>query len=171
MDPTLKYPKTLVLLDSFIIVGIQRNIIQKEEVDPQKAQIGKTFEEYYSMQLYDQIPNRLHPMRTHCLYFGLSDGQDWLEMKYTIVVGELVSEVKKVPEGMVSIQVPAHRFCRFDCGPGPIPDIVIEAWQSFCKMNPLDFGGDRTHDYELEVYPEDQFDKNNMKFSLYIGIQ
>ncbi|CAK66670.1 unnamed protein product (macronuclear) [Paramecium tetraurelia] len=169
--PTLKYPERLVQLDSFTIIGIQRNIIQKDEVDPLKAQIGKTFDEYYSKQLYDQIPNRLHPMRTHCLYFELSDGQDWLEMKYKIVVGELVSEVTNVPEGMVSMQVPAHRFCRFDCGPGPIPDVVIEAWQTLGKLNPQDFGEDRTHDFELEVYPEDQLDRNSMKFQLYIGIQ
>ncbi|CAD8139606.1 unnamed protein product [Paramecium octaurelia] len=167
MDSTLKYPKTLVQLDSFTIVGIQRNILQKDELDPQKAQIGRTFDEYYSKQLYDQIPNRLNPMRTHCLYFELSDGQDWQEMKYKIVVGEQVSQVKNVPEGMVSIKVPAHHFCRFDCGPGPIPDVVIEAWQSLGKLNPEEFGGDRTHDFELEVYPEDQLDRNSMKFHLY----
>ncbi|CAD8162504.1 unnamed protein product [Paramecium pentaurelia] len=172
MDHPVKVnPRTTVELDSFTLVGIQRTIIQKDEIDPQTGQIGKAYEEYYGKQLHDKIPNRLHPMRTHCLYFGYSNAQNWQEMKYNMVLGEIVSDATNVPEGMVSVQVPAHRFCRFDCGPGSIPGVVIDAWQSLCQLTPEDFGGVRTHDYELEVYPEDQFDKNNLKFLLYIGIQ
>ncbi|CAD8182467.1 unnamed protein product [Paramecium octaurelia] len=171
MDHTHKTnPRTTVELASFTLVGVQRTIIQKDEIDPQTGQIGKTYEEYYGKQLHDKIPNRLHPMRTYCLYYGYSNAQNWQEMKYTMVLGEIVSDASNVPEGMVSVQVPAHRFCRFDCGPGPIPGVVIDAWQSLCKLTPEDFGGVRTHDYELEVYPEDQIDKNNMKFQLFIGI-
>lgn len=45
-----------------------------------------------------------------------------------MILGELVSEVTNLPEGLISVTVPAHRFCRFDCGPGPLPKVVIDAW-------------------------------------------
>ncbi|CAD8099116.1 unnamed protein product [Paramecium primaurelia] len=172
MDPQAQVPtRTVVELPTFTIVGLVRNIIQKEEQDPKTGQIGKAYEEYFDKQIHDKIPHRLYPKRTYCMYYEYQNADNQEEIRYKMVLGEMVSQVTDIPEGLVAVKVPAHHFCRFDCGPGPIPKVVIDAWQSLPNLTSEEFGGVRSHDFDFEVYPEDINLKENIKFELFIGIQ
>ncbi|CAD8093707.1 unnamed protein product [Paramecium primaurelia] len=172
MDMQAQKPQlTVVELPSFILVGLTRNIIQKEELDPNTGQIGKAYEEYFEKQIYDKIPHRSFPKRTYCMYYEYQNPHDLQEIKYKMVLGEMVSEVTDLPEGLVAVIVPEHRFCRFDCGPGSIPKVVIDAWQSLPNLSPEELGGARSYDYDFEVYPEDINVNENIKFELLIGLQ
>ncbi|CAK57064.1 unnamed protein product (macronuclear) [Paramecium tetraurelia] len=140
MDPQAQIPnRTVVELQTFTLVGLMRNIIQKEEQDPKTGQIGKAYEEYFDKQVHELIPHRIHPKRTYCMYYDYQNPENQEEIRYKMVLGEVVSEVTDLPEGLVAVTVPAHHFCRLDCGPGPIPKVVIDAWQSLPKFNPLRF--------------------------------
>ncbi|CAK79197.1 unnamed protein product (macronuclear) [Paramecium tetraurelia] len=172
MDPQTQKPKlTVIDLPTFTLVGLTRDIIQKEELDPQTGQIGKAYEEYFDMQMNEKIPHRLHPKRTYCMYYEYQNPHDHDEIKYKMVLGEMVSEVTNLPEGLIAVTVPAHRFCRFDCGPGPIPKVIIDAWQSLPKLSPDELGGTRSYDYDFEVYPEELNVNENIKLELFIGLQ
>ncbi|CAD8090479.1 unnamed protein product [Paramecium sonneborni] len=164
-------PRSVVDLPSFTLVGLIRNIIQKEELDPQTGQIGKTYEEYFNNKIHDKIPNRLHPKRTYCMYYEYQNPHDNEEIRYKMILGEVVSEVTDLPDGLVAVKVPAHRYCRFDCGPGPLPKVVIDAWQSLPNLSPQQLGGTRSHDFDFEIYPEDTNTQENIKFELFISLQ
>ncbi|CAD8194513.1 unnamed protein product [Paramecium pentaurelia] len=163
MNPQIQAPKRKVVEQpSFTIV---------EELDPNTGQIRKAHEDYFSQQIHDKIPHRLHPKRTYCIYYEYQSPNDQNENRYKIVLGEMVSEVNDLSEGLVAVTVPAHRFCCFDCGPGPIPKVVIDAWSSLSTLSPEELGGVRSYDFDFEVYPEDINLKENIKFELFIGIQ
>lgn len=72
-----------------------------------------------------------------------------------MLLGEVVSEVGELPDGLVAVIIPAHSFCRLDCGSGQIPDIVIDAWQSL-RQTSEELGGERSYDYDFEVYTDNE---------------
>lgn len=65
-----------------------RNIKQKEEIDADTGQIGKTYEEYFGKQLFSQIPNRTNPMRTYCVYYEYQNPENFEEISYKMLLGE-----------------------------------------------------------------------------------
>ncbi|CAD8126472.1 unnamed protein product [Paramecium sonneborni] len=162
--------KELVHIPKFTVIGLRRRIHLAKEQDQQNNTFSQTYKEFFSKKLNEQIQNRAYPGRTYCLYYDFKDFEDRSQLNYYILVGEVVTEVGVVPEGMEVYDVEESDYAKFQGGPGPIPDIIKQTWSSLHKIKPEEWGGKRTYKTEFEVYREGQEDIQNMTFQLYIGL-
>jgi predicted transcriptional regulator YdeE len=89
---------------------------------------------------------------------------------YTYVLGVRVSSVDKVPEGMMTVNVPAGKYAVVDSEQGPLPEVMPKVWQRIYAMSPSEMGGQRAFKADYEVYPEG-FDWQNAQIPVSIGLK
>lgn len=41
----------------------------------------------------------------------------------------MVGDVKELPEGLSKVTVPAHKYCKIECGPGSLFEIKVNVWK------------------------------------------
>jgi predicted transcriptional regulator YdeE len=90
--------------------------------------------------------------------------------EYTYVLGVRVSAVDKLPEGMISVTVPAGKYAVIDSEKGPLPEVLPKVWQRIAAMPATELGGQRAFKADYEVYPEG-FDWQNAQIPVYVGLK
>jgi predicted transcriptional regulator YdeE len=154
-------------LPAIQLIGITTRTNNRQEMDPTTAKIGKTVQHYMEAGLADTIPARVKPCTTFCVY---TDYESDYTGDYTYFIGEMVSSLDKVPEGLKPLTIAAHAYTKFTTAPGPMPNVCIQAWQTIWQMTPEQLGGKRSYVADFEIYDERAADFEKTVLDIYIGI-
>ncbi|MDP3385798.1 MAG: GyrI-like domain-containing protein, partial [Eubacteriales bacterium] len=143
--------KIRVQMPEIKLVGIKVRTNSKAECDSLTAKISPCVQQYFHQQLADKIPQRKNPGTTFCAY---TDYESDYTGDYTFYIGEEVSAIDDTSEGLESHIIPPQTYIKFTTEPGPMPIVVINAWQEIWKMSPETLGGKRRYHTDFEVYDE-----------------
>lgn len=138
------------------------------EVDPTTNNVAKTIMEYFHNKLHDKIQHRKTPGTTYCIYTQYESDHNG---EYTYFIGEEVTSLQDIDKELETLSIPAQRYIKFTCGPGPMPDLCIEAWQAIWALSADELGGERAYIADFEVYDERSQDHSNLTLDIYIGIK
>lgn len=130
--------------------------------------IPKTIHKYFTENIAGRIQNRKNSGITFCAYTEYESDHTG---EYTYFVGEEVTSIDEVPEGLELLSVPASNYTKFTIGPGKMPEICIQAWQQIWQMDESALGGKRSFMTDFEVYDYRRADPQNTIFDLYINLK
>ena len=160
--------QAVIQMPEMRLVGIAARTNNAAEIEPSTAKIGTTVQHYFNNALAEKISNRTTPETSYCVY---TDYESDFTGVYTYFIGEVVSHIDSIPEGFSSVVIPAQSYVKFTNGPGPMPDICIETWQSIWKMSAEDLGGERSYLADFEIYDKRATNYNNVVLDICIGIK
>ncbi len=167
-------------LDEIKLVGIHAHTCYADESkiyeDPnfaygsinENSKITPCVMKYFHEGLSQQIPNRLNPGKTFCVY---TEYESDFKGAYKYFIGEEVSSFENVPEGFSTHTIPAQKYAKFTTDPGPMPATVIDAWKEIWQTSEEQFGAPREYHSDFEVYDERAADHTNVIVDLFIGIK
>ncbi len=160
--------KTTLTLSEIKLAGIKIRTNNANEKIPDKAKIEKTLKHYFGSHLPAKITGRLQPGTTYCVYTEYDkDAQG----DYTYFVGEAVDTFDGLDASLSQLILPASPYQKFECGPGPMPSVCIEAWQQIWQLSQADLGGERSYRADFEVYDERASNPSNTSLDIYIGLK
>ena len=159
--------KQIITLEAIKLVGITARTNNANEMDPAKAKIGQVISKYFGEGIADQIPNRSNPGVTYAVY---TEYENEHHGEYTYFFGEAVDHFDDLPESLSTLLIPASSYTKFTTGSGPMPNVVIDAWQAIWQMTSDDFGGNRCYGADFEVYDARAADPQNAILDIFIGI-
>jgi predicted transcriptional regulator YdeE len=163
-----KMKKTQTSLPEIKLIGITARTNNTNEIDPSLAKISSTVQQYFQGGLPSQIPNRKKPGITLCAY---TDYESDMTGDYTYFIGEEVSSFENLPEGFQTLTIQPQQYAKFTTEPGPMPAIIIDAWQKIWGMTTQDFSGQRSYHADFELYDERASDPQNAILDVFIGIK
>ena len=159
--------KAIETLPPLKLIGITARTNNAREMDPAAACIGAMMGRYFGGGLAHQIPGRITPDTTYCVYTHYESD---VMGDYTYFIGEAVDAFDAVPEGLEMLEIPAQRYAHFTTEPGAMPGVVIGAWQSIWSMSDEVLGGARAYVADMEIYGAGATDPQNSIVDVYIGI-
>lgn len=160
--------KEKAALPEIKLAGITARTNNANEADPSLAKITPTVQRWFQENLSAKIPHGVNPGRTFCAY---TEYESDFRGDYTFFVGEEVSSFDGLPAGVKALAVEAQDYAKFTTNSGPMPDIVIAAWQEIWQMTPNDLEGQRRYSTDFEVYDGRAADPQNAVVDIYIGIK
>ena len=150
------------------IVGLKVRTNNQTEVNSLEGKIFPCVRKYFHQNIADQIPSRIHPGVTYCIY---TDYESDHHGNYTYFIGEEVNSFASVPDDLETVTIPAQKYAKFTNGPGSMPDVIRKPWEQIWQMTPADFGGKRRYLTDFEIYDERSRDHQNVILDIYIGIE
>ena len=149
------------------LVGLSVRTNNKAESNPATAKISPCVQQYFQQQWAEKTPHRISPGKTFCAYTNYESDYTG---DYTFYIGEEVNSIEGIPEGLEIHIIPPQAYVKFTTEPGPMPNVVIKAWQEIWKMSSHDLGRQRRYHTDFEVYDERAQDPQNTILDIYIGI-
>lgn len=160
--------KTIEEKPEIKLVGISVRTSYQNETSKDQGKIGPCVQRYFHNALFDQIPNRKNPGVTFCIY---TDYESDYTGAYTYFIGEEVESLETpLPEEFDTHVIPRQDYAKFTTNPGPMPDVLINAWNNIWNMSSEDLGGKRLYHSDFEIYDERAADHNNVVLDVFIGI-
>jgi len=160
--------KTLLQFPGAKLVGITARTNNKNESNLDTAKILPCVEKYFQDQVAQTIPGRKTPNRTICAFTDYAS--DYMD-DYTFFIGEKVGEFGNLPAGLKSLIIPAQTYAKFTTESGPMPAVVINAWQEIWQMSDAKLGGQRSYQTDFEVYDERALNRQNTILDIYVGVE
>lgn len=160
--------KVILQLREIKLIGIKTRTSNKAEFEASTAKIPTCLQQYFHGNIAKKIPNRSKPGVTFCAYTEYES--DWTS-DYTYFVGEEVSTFEELPEGLEKHIIPIQTYVKFTTDAGPMPEIVVEAWQEIWQTPPKILGGQRNYHTDFEVYDERSLNQQNTVLDIYIGLK
>lgn len=162
--------QTVIQRKKIHLIGICVRTSYQQELDKMKGNIFPCVRRYFHESLFEKIPDRKKPGTTFCAF---TDYASDYKGQYTYFIGEEVSSscTKGIPEGFQVLMIPEQTYAKFTIGPAPMPDVVVNAWQSIRNMSPKDLGGRRRYHTDFEIYDERAADHQNIRMDLFVGIE
>ena len=149
------------------LMGISVRTNNRIEEDPMEGKIFPCIQCYFHGNVAGQIPGRRNPGTTLCAY---TDYESDHTGEYTYFIGEEVRSLDNVPEGLDTLEIPAQSYAKFTNGPGPMPDVIRDAWFAIWDMSEDELGGPRSYLTDFEVYDERASDHSRIVLDVCIGI-
>jgi len=157
-----------VKMQEIKLVGISVRTSNAQEFNKTDGKIFPCVQRYFHKALFEQIPNRKKPGTTFCAY---TEYESDYNGAYTYFIGEEVTSIDSpLPEEFQTLIIPSQYYAKFTTEPGPMPDVLGNAWQSIWEMSPEQLGGSRNYQTDFEIYDERAADHHNVVLDLYIGI-
>ena len=140
----------------------------EEECNQDTAIIGPLVQRYWQEGFAEAIPQRANPGHTFCLY---TDYTSDYKGTYSFNIGEETSH-NDVPQNARLISIPAGRYAKFTTDPGPMPEVVIKAWQAIWAMEDAgELGGERLYGIDFERYDERAQDPKATVLEIYLDLK
>lgn len=159
--------KNKIQYNDLILAGVTVRTNNKNEMEAATAKIAPLAEKYWTTNTPSLIPARKQPGKTFSVY---TDYESDERGDYTYFIGEEISQESELPEGLKLLKIPASQYVKFTTDPGPIPDVIINAWRKIWLMGPNDFGGKRTYVADFEIIDVNTANPENAVFDIYIGV-
>lgn len=150
------------------LIGVTIRTNNDIEMTPEKGKIGELSAQYWGDNMPNLIPSRKDPGKTYAVYTEYEGDE---RGDYTYFIGEEVTENVQIPEGFKAITIPPRRYTKFTTNPGPIPEVLINAWRQIWLLGDKDMGGKRAFEADLEVIDIKNLDPQNAVFDIYIGVK
>lgn len=160
--------KIQIQLPEIKLAGITVRTNTKAEFDPLTAKISPCVQDYFHKQGAEKIPHRKNPGTT---FSAFTEYESDYTGEYTYFIGEEVSSIHDIPKGLKSHIIPPQTYIKFTTEPGPMPNVVINAWQEIWKMSPETLGRKRRYHTDFEIYDERAKDPQRVVLDLYIGLE
>lgn len=149
------------------LIGISAETSFKNETSPDTSVIAHTVGRYQADNLASHIPGRIEPGVTIAAYTNYKTDEYG---EYTYFIGEAVESLDQIPDGYTSLTIPAGEYTKFTTQAGPMPTVVINAWQNIWSLNDTQLGGARAYKADFEVYDQRAADPGNAVLDIYIGL-
>jgi predicted transcriptional regulator YdeE len=159
--------QVLTHLPEIKLVGLKVRTNNKNEMNPATSRIGSCYGRYLSEQIASKILHKKDPNTLYCAY---TDYESDYTGEYTYFIGQEVTSFEGLREGLEALTIPPQTYAQFTTDPGPIPQVVIQAWQEIWSMTPHDFGGKRSYRVDFEAHDGRAHDPQKTIANLYIGI-
>lgn len=163
--------KTLVTLPAITLIGITARTGIQFEMSPMTSKIGPCAQRYFAEQLADKMVSRINPGSTRCVYTEYENDHMG---PYTFFIGEEVENLDDstfiVPEGLTKLVIPAQAYAKFTTESGPMPAVVIQAWQKIWQMKPEELGGKRAFTADFQVHDERSANPMGTVLDLYVAL-
>ena len=151
------------------LAGLSSRTDNVAEQNPVKAKIGPAIQRYFQDNIPQKLENRVAPGVTYSVF---TDYESDFTGAYTHLFGEAVKGSKSQAEGLTVHHIPQQTCAVFDVGPGPMPDIIIQAWQQIWAMEKEGrFPGQRSYIADFGRHDAAAADPQNARFKIYIGVQ
>lgn len=160
--------KEIVNFRELKLVGYKVRTCNKDEFDHAKAKIAPLIGRYWSEGIYNKIPNRKVPFTSFATYTNYESNEFG---EYDYLFGEEVTDFTPFCDGLSGITIPSGKYLKITTNPGPMPLVVVSAWQNIWKMTTEDFGGERVYGGEFEVYDTRAVNPLNSVIDIYLGIK
>jgi predicted transcriptional regulator YdeE len=157
--------KTLIQKPEIKLMGITARTSNNAEFNPMTAKIGLTMANYFAIA--SKIPNTKNPGVTFCAY---TDYESDYTREYTYFIGQEVTSFDDVSKDYETLIIPSQNYACFTTTPGPMPMVVINAWQDIWKMSDAELGSKRSYITDFEVYDERALNPLAAIADIYIGI-
>jgi len=117
---------------------------------------GRFMDDNVLMQIEDRITDEIY-----CVYTDYEGDHTGF---YTAVLGCKVSSLDNIPEGLISLIVPAADYVKY-VAKGRLPDCVAEAWQNV-------WGSDLNRKYiaDFDVWGAKAQDPEDAEVDIYVGV-
>jgi predicted transcriptional regulator YdeE len=159
--------KTKIQLPEIKLVGMTVRTNNQNEFSG-AGKIAACVQQYFQQKLFEKIPHRKNPGITFCAYTHYESDHT---RDYTFFIGEEIAMDHQAPEGFIPLTIPQQIYAKFTTEPGPMPAVVVDAWQKIWQMSPQDFGSARRYHTDFEFYDQRASDPQNAIADVYIGIQ
>jgi predicted transcriptional regulator YdeE len=160
-------PTKTVDQKEFTIVGISARTNNAQEAGGNGV-IAKQWDKFYKEGILDKIPNKADP----AVYAVYSDYASDRNGDYTYVIGAKVSGASSVPSGMVAKTISAGKYAVVTSQRGPIPKVIIEAWQQIWSMEDHGkLGAKRAYKTDFEVYDQRARDPQDSQIDIYVSVK
>jgi len=150
------------------LIGLTARTSNADEFNPNTGKIGSVIGHYWQQGLADKILHQIQPGVTLAVYANYASD---FNGPYDYFYGNKVSTLNEVPKELATLIIPAGKYVKFTTESGPMPEVVIHAWQQIWKMTAGDLGGERAYKADFEVYDERAQDNKNAVVDIYIGIK
>jgi predicted transcriptional regulator YdeE len=153
-------------LAEFYVVGIAERTSNEREMSGQGV-IGKQWERLFGERLLNQISSRADAN----IYAVYTDYRVDNGIEYTYVLGAKVSDVSKIPEGMVAKRIPSGKYAVITSERAPVIEAVVGAWKKIWTSSAAELGGQRAFQADFELYDERASDPQNSQVDIYVGVK
>ena len=150
------------------LAGLSIRTNTQNEMTPQTAKIKGLIEQFKNESIAEQITNRIHPGICFAVY---TDYESDEHGDYTYFIGEQVDSFEGITSHLQQLVIPPSTYQKFTTSYGPMPEVVINAWQHIWQMSPDELGGKRIYVADFEVYDERASDPSKTCLDIYIGIK
>lgn len=152
--------------DAFLVVGLAGRTTNAKEQTPDGI-IGRCWAELTAKNALAHIPDRADDaiIAVYTDYASDKDGE------YTYVLGAGVKNSKAIPDGMVTVKVPASQYALYTSRRGPVPAVIIETWQRIWATPPADPAGRRAYQSDFEIYDERARNPQDAIVDVYVGLR
>lgn len=146
------------------LMGFSTRTNNQNEMNPATAKIGALIASFREQAITDKLSNRENPGVTYAIYTEYDSDEHG---DYTYFIGEAVSDLNDVPEGLTPMTIQAGDYECFTTEPGPMPQVVIQAWQNIWDNSSLK----RAYLTDFEVYDQRAQDPAKTICDVYIGVK
>lgn len=160
--------KSQVTLRDMNVMGLSMRTSFQAECNPATSKIVQTVGRYWQEGVAATIPHRKNPGVLYAAYTAYES--DYLG-GYTYFIGEEVTSIDVIPEGLSALVIPAGTYTKLTTPPGPLPQVIIEAWKKIWGFTEADLGGSRLYHTDFEVYDERARDPRQTVADIYIGVR
>lgn len=159
--------KKLVQMSDIKLVGLSVRTNNANEMNPSLAKIGAVMGQFFGQDIASSIQDRHNPGVTLAAYTQYDSDEHG---DYTYFLGEQVTAFTHVPANLQTLIIPATHYQVFTTPVGPMPQVVIQAWQDIWQMSPADLGGQRAYKTDFEYYDQRAADPQQACLDIYIGL-
>jgi predicted transcriptional regulator YdeE len=152
-------------LPGFTVVGLSVHTTNQAEAGG-NGLIPKMWQNAMQQGSLESIPHRADNNITVVYTNYASDNNG----EYTYVLGVRVSAVDKIPDGMMTVAVPAGKYSVVESDQGSLPEVLPKVWTRINTMPATELGGQRAYKADFEIYPEG-FDWQNAQIPVYLGLK
>jgi predicted transcriptional regulator YdeE len=151
----------------FTIIGIPVRTNNAQEA-ASNGVIPKQWDKFYEEGILEKIPDKADP----AIYVVYTDYTSDRNGDYSYIIGAKVSNASTVPSGLVSKTVSAGKYAIVTSERGPIPKIVVEAWQHIWGLeDQAQLGGKRAYRTDFEVYDQRARNPLDSQIDVYVGVK
>ena len=145
------------------LVGIGTRTTNADEANPEMARIPDLYQQFFSQQVGDSIPERNNPALLYAVYTNYeSDHQG----AYDFLLCQQGNSTSALPEGLTAVTVPAGQYLVFEAS-GEMPQTVVTTWQTIWGYFDESVPYRRLYTVDFERY--DQTLSNQVK--IYIAVE
>ena len=125
--------------------------------------LGKLWNQFYAEAIADKIPDK----ESEAIYAVYTDYESDYTGKYTAIIGQRVSKLDNVPEGLTGREIKNEKLIKY-IAKGEMPNAVVKTWQEIWAN---DIALYRTYNADFEVYGEKSQRGADSEVEIYIGVR
>ncbi|MFC3560877.1 GyrI-like domain-containing protein [Pedobacter jamesrossensis] len=129
-------------MENFKIIGI--SVETSNQNNQAATDLGQLWSRFYGEEVFNKIPNK----ESEDIYAVYTDYESDYTGKYTTIIGQRVSSLASIPDGLVGREINNKRLLRY-VAKGEMPNAVIENWKEIWAN---DIALYRTYNADFEVY-------------------